>query len=132
MTKTKGLTLSKALKALNDNKCIGIRPENFITNDYYKETNGEQLTYFIPATNEFILKNTLSLSTLLGKWNLVTESISTPKTEQRIFNYWIVVWPDGSTSLFNQEPLKSTYERAQHVFDRHQAYIYTYPEMGGC
>lgn len=129
MTKTKGLTFSKALKALNDNKCIGIRPESFMTNDYYKETDGGHLTYFIPVTNKFILKNSLSISALLGKWDLVMEATPTPKTEQRIFNYWIVVWPCGSTSLFNQEPLKSTYERAQHVFDRHQAYIYTYPEV---
>lgn len=127
MTKTKGLTFQQALKALHGDKCIGIKPEDFMTNNYYKETNDGHLTYFIPATDKFILENTLSISSLLGKWDLVMESIPTPKTEQRIFNYWVVIWPGGTTGLYDQKPLKSTYKRAQHVFNRHQAYIYTYP-----
>ena len=128
MIKTKELTFQQALKALNDKECIGIRPKSFITNDYYKETDGGLLAYFIPATNKFILKDSLSLSVLLGKWDLVTGFITTLKTEQRIFNYWVVVWSDGTTGLYYRKPSKGIYKKAQHVFDRHQAYIHTYPD----
>lgn len=125
--KTKELTFQQALKALDEDKCIGIRPESFMTNNYYKETDDGHLSYFIPRTNVFILKSSLSLSTLLGKWNLVTGSIPTPKTEQRIFNYWIVIFPDGTTELYDQKPTESTCKTAQYVFERCQTYTFNYP-----
>ena len=125
--KTKGLTFQQALEALNDDECIGIKPEKFLGNNYYKKDTGDYLTYFVPLTNTFTVTKFFPLPMLLGKWDLV---IKPPLiTQQRIFNYWIVIWSNGTISLFNQKPLKATYKRAQHVFEHHQEYIFTYPKM---
>ena len=126
--KTIGVTFQNALKALNDNKCIGIRPKNHIGDNYYTKDKSNRLIYLVPSTGTFLIETSFTLFRLLGKWNLVMESIPVPKTEKRIFNYWVVVWPDGTVETYDVKPPDAVHNEAQHVFRHSQGYTFTYPE----
>ena len=119
--KTKGLTLQQALKALKENKCIGIKPTK-----KFLDTAHLDITYYKKDINNHLIISAPSIPMLVGKWDLILNPV--PKTEQRILNYWIVIWSDGAKTFYTQKPTRDIYGRAQHVFERHQAYIFTYPE----
>lgn len=123
--KTKGLTFQQAL---GKNECVGISPVNFEASRYYKKDENGHLAYFSAVTDAILPKINLQLPILLGKWNLVIRLKPKSKTEQRIFNYWLVIWQNGLIDFYRYKPSEDIYKRVQHVFERHQGYLFTYQE----
>lgn len=114
------LTFLEACEALKEGKCKEI--ENGWECRYRMHNSALS---FINADDSMDIGIKLSLDSFLGKWRLVDEK---PRTEERTFEYWLVIWNDGSKpTIYSGSPSQNVREIAQ-VIAFCEAYIYIYPK----
>lgn len=113
------LTFLEACEALDKNRCERI--ENKFGHQY-KVING--ILGYVLCDNEIDKAIRLSPKDFLNKWRLIDEK---PRTEERTFKYWMVIWNDGTRpTIYYDSPSQNVREVAQ-IIAFCEAYIYTYP-----
>lgn len=117
--KTKGLTFLEAVRALGDGKCEEIK--NIPSGCIYRRNGCGTICY---AHIDDSLSDGIGLTPnlYLGEWEIASPK---PRTEERVLEYWLIVWKHGAVSTSVCQPSTRVYEQAQHIT---HTYIYTFPE----
>lgn len=125
--KTKGLTFTEAVQLLNAGKCKGIAPQVFINKNEYYVNRNDCLMHYSEITGEH-REPRIMLDIFLEEWDLIEPK---PKTEERVLEYWIIVWESGKLpTICDEDPLELGVETKglAQVHRKIFYYTYTFPE----